>query len=107
VDRAAGDELRGRPAVVADRQVRVRGAERLRDDRGRDADRADRLLRGVHLPDQPGDLGVDVGRVPLLGEVREVLRRAEPAGHHERVEVLRAGVLDVLDLPARDPRGLD
>ena len=75
-----------------------------RQQRRRDADRPDRLVRRQHLSRQPLNVGIDCAVRPLIGKCAQILRRPEPPGKYQRIDLRRPHVLDILDLPARDPR---
>src|SRR3990170_2810517 len=93
--------------VRADRKLGSLVSQRFGKDRGSDADRADRLLRLVHLPDDPRDLRVQ-GAVGLLhGEVTEILGSAKPARENEGIQLRSLGCGHVADLPAGDSGRLD
>ena len=95
----------GGASIVANRQRRALLTQRLGDDRGCNADRADGFARRLKALEECGDIGVDRALGPGLSKSTEVLGRAIATGQDHRVEVLDLGAADIGDLAARDAGG--
>ncbi|MNF93127.1 hypothetical protein D3C84_757930 [compost metagenome] len=94
---------RCRFGVVADGAGHARPIDFRRQGR-RDADQADRFAGLGERFGERQDIRMDAAARAFNGKIREVLGRAETAGHDQGVEVLGIGLTQILDVAAGNAR---